>query len=442
MDRFSHLLFDMVTALQLAERLDDLAEQPPDLPGVGDSIGPYRILELLGQGGMANVYRARLRSGVGPEVVVKSMLPHLAKVPALVEMFAVEARLTSQLQHRNIVRVENHGVHAGTPYLTMELLDGRNLSQLRLVLRRSKRRMPIAIAMRIAHDLGAALGCAHAFVDPHGRQMQIIHRDVSPSNVMVGRDGSVKLLDFGVARLSSAAGHVITRSLKGKFAYMAPEQVNELPVDRRCDVFAAGIVLHEMLTNRRLFAGKSERETLRRVSAVEALAPSLSNAAVPPELDEIVMRALSPRPEDRFDSGKELAEALASLGSLASTKEVAAFIARTVPVAAGDTKTHVLLPLGGTSATKTDQDDEVTDPACQLGVLVLVSLAQVHDAPPPDDGGCTLGWNDETEKAKAKMLASVEVDVSLDGPSMPRWDRVLLGLAFVSLAISLAVGLA
>ncbi|MEO6952055.1 MAG: serine/threonine-protein kinase [Polyangia bacterium] len=428
----------MGPALQIAEQPDGTPPGVFYVPSVGDSIGPYRVLEQLGQGGMAVVYRARLRGGEGKDVVVKSMLPHLATMPALVEMFEAEARLTSQLRHPNIVRVENHGVHAGTPYLTMELLDGRNLSQLRLSLARSKRRMPLPIAVRIAHDLAVALGCAHAFVDRSGCRMQIIHRDVSPSNVMVERDGTVKLLDFGVARLSSEAGHIITQSLKGKFAYMAPEQVNQAPIDRRCDVFAAGIVLHEMLTGRRLFATKDELETLRRVSLAEAAPPSTLNSAVSPELDRIVMRALSLRAEDRFDSGTELAVALASLGPLASQLDIAEFVVEVSP-AEPKSALECASPLIGDeqiacSIAYTDARD--TD-ALPIGPFADAE----HDV--PSTYAKASARFARTDKVEALSFLAVDLDVEelIDRRTPPRWDLVVVGLAVVAIVIALAIGL-
>jgi len=297
-------------------------------------IGPYDLVEQLGQGGMAMVYRARHRAaGQFPrDVVLKAMLPALAQHPAIVEMFEDEARLTAQLRHPNIVRVESYGVSGATPYLIMEFLDGKNLSQLRGALNRLERRIPIGVAVSVARDLCLALGYAHAFVDARGERIQVIHRDVSPSNVMVQRDGSVKLLDFGVAKLSSAAGQAVTTSLKGKFAYMAPEQVNQEPIDRRCDVFATGIVLHELLTGKRLFGAKTELETLQRVSTAKAQPPSLFNPEVPADLDAVVMRALSLRPEHRYDSGQMMAEALEGLRLAAGRRELAQVVSELFPL--------------------------------------------------------------------------------------------------------------
>ena len=219
--------------------------------------GAYLLTDCIGQGGMAVVYRAKREgwSGFEKTVVVKAMLPALAAHREHVDRFIAEAKIQAQLSHPGIVQVHDFGVFDGTPYLVMEHLSGVNLSQLLNALAQSRRRMPVAVALVIATQMCHALGYAHAFRDSTGARRQIIHSDVSPSNVMVCRDGSVKLLDFGVAKIIDACDYDTSQTVQGKFPYMAPEQVNRLPVDRRADVFAAGIVVHEMLAGRRLFAG-------------------------------------------------------------------------------------------------------------------------------------------------------------------------------------------
>ncbi|MGZ3406380.1 MAG: protein kinase domain-containing protein, partial [Polyangia bacterium] len=230
--------------------------------------------------------------------------------------------------HPNIVQVHDFGVVDGIPYLAMEYLSGRNLSQLRAAVAARGQKMPVGFALAVAREMCHGLGYAHAFVDSEGKRRQIIHRDVSPSNVMVGRDGSVKLLDFGVAKIVGEFDYDLTQSFKGKYAYMSPEQVNHQPIDRRVDVFAAGILLHELLTGKRLFAAQTELETLQRVSAAQVVAPSVDNREVPRALDAIVKKALARDPNERYASGGELAEALETLDALAwPRKRVAAFVA-------------------------------------------------------------------------------------------------------------------
>src|SRR3954469_19264470 len=237
--------------------------------------GAYLLTDCIGQGGMAVVYRAKREgwSGFEKTVVVKAMLPALASHREHVDRFIAEAKIQAQLSHPGIVQVHDFGVFSGTPYLVMEHLNGANLSQLLNALYMAQRRIPVSVALVIATQICHALGYAHAFRDSSGTRRQIIHSDVSPSNVMVCRDGSVKLLDFGVAKVIDAHDYDTSATVQGKFPYMAPEQVHRLPVDRRVDVFAAGIVLHEMLAGRRLFAAATELETLRRVDACEVAPP-------------------------------------------------------------------------------------------------------------------------------------------------------------------------
>ncbi|HEY1587356.1 MAG TPA: serine/threonine-protein kinase, partial [Polyangia bacterium] len=292
--------------------------------------GAYLLTECVGQGGMAVVYKATRHgpNGFTKTVVVKAMLPALTGQREFVAMFSGEARLMAQLAHPNIVQVHDFGVVDGIPYLAMEYLPGRNLSQLRAAVAARGQRMPIGCVLAIARDVCHGLGYAHDFVDSDGKRRQIIHRDVSPSNVMVCRDGSVKLLDFGVAKIVGEFDYDVTQSFKGKFAYMSPEQVTHQPIDRRVDVFAAGIVIHELLTGKRLFAAPSELETLQRVSAAQVVAPSVDNPEVPRALDAIVKKALARDPRQRYASGAQLAEALEALDALTwSRRRLAAYVA-------------------------------------------------------------------------------------------------------------------
>ena len=273
--------------------------------------GAYLLTECVGQGGMAVVYKATRQgpSGFEKTVVVKAMLPTLTAQKEFVSMFSAEARLMAQLTHPNIVQVHDFGVVDGIPYLAMEYLPGRNLSQLRAAVDASCLRVPLGAALAIVREVCHGLGYAHDYVDSEGRKRQIIHRDVSPSNVMVCRDGSVKLLDFGLAKIVGEFDYDVTQSFKGKYAYMSPEQVNHKPIDRRVDVFAAGVVLHELLTGKRLFAAGTELETLQRVSAAKVVAPSVDNREVPRALDAIVKKALAKDPSERYMSGAQMAEA-------------------------------------------------------------------------------------------------------------------------------------
>ncbi len=296
--------------------------------------GAYLLTDCIGQGGMAVVYRAKREgwSGFEKTVVIKAMLPALAAHREHVDRFIAEAKIQAQLSHPGIVQVHDFGVFQGTPYLVMEHLSGVNLSQLLNALAQARRRMPVAVALVIGTQMCHALGYAHAFRDSTGARRQIIHSDVSPSNVMVCRDGSVKLLDFGVAKVIDACDYDMSQTVQGKFPYMSPEQVNRLPVDRRADVFAAGIVMHELLAGRRLFAARDELETLRRVNACEVAPPSVYNIADSVGLDAVVLKALARDPADRFESGDDMAAALMQVERVAGGRQrVADFVAKLFP---------------------------------------------------------------------------------------------------------------
>jgi eukaryotic-like serine/threonine-protein kinase len=273
-------------------------------------LGPYQLGECIGRGGMAVVYRAKM---VGPfgfekQLVVKRLQPSLIERREFVELFVEEARITAQLGHPGIVQVHDFGVIDGAPFLVMELLDGVNLAQ--VVRELDGDRLPVDVVVVIVTQLCHALGYAHSFRDSLGVRRQVVHGDVSPSNVMVCKDGSAKLLDFGVAKLLGEFDFELPPFLTGKSAYMAPEQLRRQPFDRRVDVFAAGIVLHELLAGRRLFAAQNDMETLHRVLAGVVDRPSRWNPGVPRALDAVVLRALEPDPGARWESGEEMARAL------------------------------------------------------------------------------------------------------------------------------------
>ncbi|MFZ5439439.1 MAG: serine/threonine-protein kinase [Myxococcota bacterium] len=274
--------------------------------------GDYLLLERLGQGGMAEVWRAR-RVGSERDVVIKRMLPGHHADPAFSAMFAREARLSARLRHPHIVEVFDFGEVDGEPFIAMEYVDGVDLARLMTTLARTGARLPVGVAAMIAHDLAEALEHAHAATDEAGRPLELVHRDVSPSNVLLGRDGSVKLVDFGIARAAGESRLTATGTFKGKVGYASPEVVEGGAHDARSDLFALGVVLHEMLAGRRLFSGASDIQTLGLVRAAQVPPASELNREVPPSLDDVCFRALARLPADRFESSGELARALAPL---------------------------------------------------------------------------------------------------------------------------------
>ncbi len=263
---------------------------------------------------MADVFKARVQGPAGFEriFVVKRILPHLSDDPAFTKMFIDEAKLAARLTHPNIVQVFELGSVDNEYFMSMEYVRGRDLAEtMRTQWARVGPPRPELVAY-VGREMCRALAYAHDFTDEDGTRLGMIHRDISPSNVMLSTDGAVKILDFGIAKALGGDKDESTKTgtLKGKFAYMAPEQTVSNEIDRRIDIFATGIVLHEILTGRRLFKGENDLQTIEKVRQCDVPPPSLHNPLCPPEMDNIVLKALAKNPLDRFQSASEMADAL------------------------------------------------------------------------------------------------------------------------------------
>jgi serine/threonine protein kinase len=275
--------------------------------------GKYTLFERIGRGGMADVYKGRVSGPQGFErtFVVKRILPHLSEDPTFIKMFVEEAKLSARLAHPNIVQIFELGAVEGEYFLSMEYIRGRDLSEtMRAIWKTMGPPRPELVAY-IGREACRGLSYAHSLTDERGRPLGMIHRDVSPSNIMMSYEGAVKLLDFGIAKaLGEAPETTKSGTMKGKYAYMAPEQTEGDDVDQRIDVFSCGIVLHEVLTGRRLFKGQNDVLTIERVRRCEVPPPSLQNPMVPPELDAIILRALARNRDDRWLTAADMADAL------------------------------------------------------------------------------------------------------------------------------------
>jgi serine/threonine-protein kinase len=295
-------------------------------------LGPYLLQERIGRGGTAVLYKARRTGAAGFEkqVVVKTIAPELTGDPRFLAYFEEEAKLQAQLFHANIAQVQDFGVMRGTPFLELEVLSGWNAREIFDRLSEKQRRMPARIAQLIMLDACRGLAYAHAFVDDKGKLRPIIHRDISLGNVMICRDGAVKVIDFGLASVTEG-GRLTIDTFAGKLAYMSPEQL-EGKIDRSADVFAFGVVLWELLTGRRLFAADTDEETVRRVAQLELKPPSKFNDEVPRALDAIVMKALARDPAQRYASACELLAALEGLKKQPATRaELLVYLAELAP---------------------------------------------------------------------------------------------------------------
>jgi serine/threonine-protein kinase len=272
----------------------------------------YKIVERIDSGGMAEVFKGRARAihGIEKLVAIKRILPHLARNRKFVAMFLDEARLAVYLNHANIVQVFDIARSDGDYFIVMEFVEGANLRTLLEVARSTGRPFPLEKAIYIAAEVCRGLAYAHDRSDFSGRPLKIVHRDVSPPNVLLSYEGEVKLVDFGLAKAASQIEESDPDILKGKLGYMSPEQAWGHDVDHRADVFAAGILLWEMLANRRLFRGESDLQTLEMVRRAEVPPPSTHNDRVTPDLESAVMRALAQDPAQRYADARQFADEL------------------------------------------------------------------------------------------------------------------------------------
>lgn len=279
---------------------------------MGTPFGRYELLKRIAAGGMGEVYLARQAGLEGFEklLVVKVLLPNLAEDREFTEMFLDEARIAARLDHPNIGQIYDMGEVDGSYYIAMEYIRGDDVVRLWKQARHQNRSIPAALAVRIAADAAAGLDYAHKAVGIDNEPLHLIHRDVSPQNILVTFDGGVKLIDFGVAKAAGRVSHTSAGTIKGKFAYMSPEQISGGDIDHRSDIFALGVVLFEMLTARRLFKRENEVQTIQAVSECEIPPPSEVEPSIDPMLEGILLKALAKDRDDRYEDAQAFRMAL------------------------------------------------------------------------------------------------------------------------------------
>ncbi len=294
--------------------------------------GPYLLLERVSVGGMAEVYKAKEYGVEGFErtVAVKRILPHVAEDDEFIAMFKDEAKIAVQLNHGNIAQIYNLGNDQDSFYIALEYVAGRDLRAIFQRCQQATRPMPVAQACYIIMKICEGLDYAHNKKDKYNRPLSIVHRDVSPPNILVSFEGEVKLIDFGVAKAAGRASRTQAGILKGKFGYMSPEQVRGMPLDRRSDVFSVGVVLFEILCGQRLFQAETDFATLEKVRAVDVPRPSTVNPLISKPLENIIFKALTREPEQRYQSSIELHDELQAFmfaqGLFYSRKDLAAWM--------------------------------------------------------------------------------------------------------------------
>ncbi|MDP3499057.1 MAG: protein kinase [Myxococcales bacterium] len=333
-----------------------------------ETIGKYRVLKHLATGGMGEVFLARqdgLR-GFTKLVVVKRLLPQFARDPNFLEMFLNEARLAAQLHHPNIVQVFDLGEEGGLFFIAMEFVHGASLRTVKQVLTEAGKTLEPRLAASLCAQALNGLHHAHTLQDDAGQLLRLVHRDVSPDNLLVGFDGVVKVVDFGIAKATASVSTTTTGTVKGKFAYMAPEYLAGDPIDGRADVYSMGVVLYELLSGTRPFRGNSEPALIMSIMRDEPPPLHEKAPAVPAVLEAIVNRALAKDPAKRFQSAQQMAT------------ELERFVAG--QVAAGDVHTW-LSALLGPDATRRPSSDGLVAVGPSRDVTMTVERKPVQKKP-------------------------------------------------------------
>jgi serine/threonine-protein kinase len=386
------------------------------------TIGRYTLFGEIASGGMATVHYGRLRGSVGfaRTVAVKRLHPHLAKEPDFIAMFVDEARLVSRIQHPNVVQTLDVVTTEGEVLIVMELIQGESLSRLLRLTRNKGLNIPPDVVSAIMVHVLEGLHAAHDASDEHGQNLQIVHRDVSPQNVLVGVDGSARVLDFGVARAMGRLQTTEEGKIKGKFGYLSPEQLIGSPLDRRSDVFAAAVVLWESLVGGRLFKHENPANMVYALLNEEIAAPSSRLPGLPPELDAVVLKGLAREPDLRYRTARDMALALEKALPPATTRRVSEWIQEV----AGDelaARSRQLAKVELDPSGPTTGAD--LTPATGSGISALTSMT-AEQTPPPSNRRLLWAVAAVATIAGGSVAALVLSNSSATGPPAPASEAV------------------
>jgi serine/threonine protein kinase len=412
-------------------------------------------LERINVGGMAEVFKAKAFGVEGFEriVAVKRILPNIAEDKEFITMFVDEAKIAVQLNHANIAQIFDLGKVDDSYFIALEYVHGKDLRAIFDHCRQSSESMPVAQACFITMKVCEGLDYAHNKRDATGRELGLVHRDISPQNVLLSYEGEIKIIDFGIAKAAGKASKTQAGILKGKFGYMSPEQVRGMPLDRRSDIFSLGIVLYELLTGERLFVGESDFSTLEKVRNVEILPPSTYNRRIPEELERIVLRALAKDVEDRYQNAIDLHDELQafmySAGEFYSRKDLAAWM-KSVWAKDIEEETRKLKEYQSVSAPAAPRGAAAPPPIPDNAPVPPADPSPFGDeqpfaanpgepdyADPFDPAGPDLDWDDEeieTQLYDRDEQAEAEIDRRLRGggpvaaqpepePPLPEFNR-------------------
>ena len=399
------------------------------------SFGRYTVIRKIGSGGMAEVFLASSRGAQGTEklLVIKKIHPALASNTRFIEMFVDEARVTMRLNHSNIVQVYAFEQIQGDHFLAMEYVDGGDLHEILAAAARQKMRLPFGISALITAEVAKGLDYAHSRTDDQGRPLDIVHCDVSPQNTLISSDGAVKVTDFGIARARWLHEEKFGE-IEGKLRYMSPEQARGHSVDRRSDVFSLGVMLHEMLVGRALISLEEDKDPMPIVREGVHLSPSEIDPSVPRELDEVARRAMAVDPDDRYQSARDMAQALVRFLHTESTiydsAGLEAWITENMPARVlADPQLEFMDCTTKGSSIVSMSDDEETVPMRALGevekrVVVMVTACLLIETTP----GRVAVSNELTRLAE-------EIAYKADGvlEDIPDGLRIYLGLPHSSM---------
>ena len=315
------------------------SDSPP--PFERSTIGQYDIIYPLASGGMARIYVGRLSGMAGFEklVTLKIIHSHLATMRQFVDMFLDEARLVARIHHPNIGEIYEVGEDNGQLFMAAEFVDGSSLRHLLRATRERNTNISHPIAAWICAEVCQGLQIAHNLTDDEGCPLNLVHRDISPSNILLSYNGWVKLIDFGIAFAEKRMTKTVAGNVKGKFGYISPEQLKGAPLDRRADIFAIGVILYELITGRHPFPGKTEAERLRKTLQYEIVTPTELSIAVDAELESILLKAMAELPEDRYQDASSLERDLRRYVALKRQITGASDVARIMQILFADRKT-------------------------------------------------------------------------------------------------------
>ena len=389
-----------------------------------EQVGPYRLLRAIGAGGSARIDLARIDRAYGFQrhVVVKRPLEHLRDDANVAASLRREARIGGRLRHPNLVAVLDAGVHDGYDYLVLEYIHGTSLRGLMQTdAPHVVREVPVASALAIAVDIARGLDAAHELRDESGAPLGLVHRDISPGNVLLALDGSVKVSDFGIAKETRVS--TLSGSMHGTVTYMAPEQCRGHAFDRRADIFSLGVILYELLTHRRLFLADNDVASLHRVLSGDVTRPRALVPALSPDLEQIVMTAVAGDPAARFATARELADALEGFAAREGIVFGARLVARSVEEVAGARQAPWI------ASTTVVDPPRRAEPSL---VAVIESLE------PGDEVGVQFGPSDPRTLEEGEVPSSPAMTRPMPAR---RWSRRLAVWTALSAALGVAIAL-